>query len=64
MQDVAGERAEAYAVWDGTGSSGLTSTIIWVIIGSCIGVVVLIALIVGITCWKCKESYTCVNNGG
>merc|ERR1712226_822607 len=44
ITDVAGNTADEYAVWDGTGS-GLSSTQIYIIIGSVGGVIVLIAVI-------------------
>jgi len=44
VTDVAGNTADEYAVWDGTGS-GLTNTQIYIIIGSVGGVIVLIAII-------------------
>jgi len=44
ITDVAGNTADEYAVWDGTGS-GLSDTQIYIIIGSVGGVIVLIAII-------------------
>ena len=44
ITDVAGNTADEYAVWDGTGS-GLSNTQIYIIIGSVGGVIVLIAII-------------------
>ena len=64
MQDVAGERTETYAVFDGVGS-GLSKKLLWIIIGSVVGGLLVIGLVAGITVWWCKKkSYNSVSTRG
>jgi len=56
VTDVAGETAERYAVFDGTGSGGLSNTTIYAIIGACVGVVLIIIIVVVVV--VCKNKYS------
>jgi hypothetical protein len=58
VTDVAGETAEAYAMWDGTGS-GLSMTTIYAIIGGCAAGVLLIVIIV--VAVVCRNKYSSVS---
>jgi len=56
VTDVAGETAERYAVFDGTGSGGLSNTAIYAIIGACVGVVLIIIIVIVVV--VCKNKYS------
>lgn len=56
VTDVAGKTAERYAVFDGTGSGGLSRTAIYAIIGACVGVVLIIIIVVVVV--VCKNKYS------
>jgi len=56
VTDVAGETAERYAVFDGTGSGGLSNTAIYAIIGACVGVVLIIVIVIVVV--VCKKQYS------
>lgn len=55
MQDVAGETAEAYALWDGTGSPWpLSKPAIYGIIGAVAGVLLIVVIVIAVVCYKKK----------
>merc|ERR1712156_1362220 len=56
VTDVAGETAERYAVFDGTGSGGLSNTAIYAIIGACVVVVLIIIIVIVVV--VCKNKYS------
>ena len=57
-RDVAGETAEVYAVWDGTGSGRLLSkTALWAIIGASAAVVLIIVIVVVVVVCR-KKGYS------
>ena len=60
VTDVAGKVGEQHAIWDGTGSGGLSTTAIYAIIGACAAVVLIIVVVVAVVLCK-KYKYDAVS---
>ena len=60
VQDVQGKVSEAHAIWDGTGSGGLSKVAIYAIIGACAAVVLIIIIVVAVVLCK-KYRYDAVS---